>query len=235
MGQATCCTKRERDELEHSSSSLRPRSESGSTQVSARKGSRQRMVERDLAALRSRIHELTSVVEGLRGEMGRLQSENCDLSRTNTGLEEHNRKLRKSLAEQDLKKAWANFDIVEMHYKQLEMHRTGLQQEGRGDGADSAAGAPSRESSPRAEDALYSSPNGACLGSSLGSGSAAGAPGSGSLGGSLASGSAGGPPASGAPSTVASARERCPTAGLETPRSARLHSRRANGEANKQV
>merc|ERR1719401_231764 len=100
MGQQAmgCCVQRDRDGVVQAGSNTA-------------RGER-RKLEHDLSGLRSKIGSLNSVVEDLQSEMLRLRGENHELAQKNGGLADQNRKLRRTLEEQDVRKAWRSFDVV---------------------------------------------------------------------------------------------------------------------------
>lgn len=113
MGQKPlCCVGKERDGVACETSRLPPPAALGG-----------RPVEAELARCQTDLEELQKAVGNLQGEMWALRSRNGELLQVNTGLSSENRKLRRSAEDQDASAMWNKFDIVEEHYKQVEMHR----------------------------------------------------------------------------------------------------------------
>jgi len=75
-----------------------------------------------LDEIKSSMQSLQRLAVGMQGNLAQLQQDNLQLQLQNHGLEKQRRRLQESLGEHDANQAWAQFDVVEEHYRQLERH-----------------------------------------------------------------------------------------------------------------
>lgn len=76
-----------------------------------------------IQGLQQGIDSLHKVVDELQGEMARLRSENGQLRQAQSSLSSENSTLARTMEEQDSERLWSTFDILENHYRELELHR----------------------------------------------------------------------------------------------------------------